>query len=441
MPDSPTPELDSTFVCECDERMRSACAGEPFYKEHEGKRYCVLHFPSREKRADFEAALLKKLEKENFNFCGAWFPSEVSFDKVEFSTAANFQFAIFSAKASFEHARFTASADFRDATFMSEGHFFSTSFGRYAYFTRTKFNGGVSFTGATFETRAFFNYATFGRRTHFTSALFKERAYFMQTTFCGKVYFHYTSFASYVIFSGGKKSVFGNQTSIDFQFSRFERPEAVSFHTVALRPHWFANLDTRKLTFINVDWPRGRSSVARELEELQRNGILSPRRLLAIIYAQLAVNAEDNQRYEEASNFRYMAMEVRRIQSFYGLAFWKLSWWYWVASGYGERVLQAFLVLLGIWFVAGLLYTRVGFAQWEPRVATEAEVSVTKRDDVGAPLKFSRALTYSAAVLTFQRPEPKPATTAAQTVVLLETILGPVQAALLALAIRRKFMR
>jgi pentapeptide repeat protein len=147
MPDSPTPKLDSTFICECDEGMRSACAGEPFHKEHEGKRYCVLHFPSREKRADFEAALLKKLEKEDFNFCGAWFPSEVSFDKVEFSTAANFQFATFSAKASFEHARFTALADFRDATFMSEGHFFSTSFGRYANFTRTKFNGGVSFIG------------------------------------------------------------------------------------------------------------------------------------------------------------------------------------------------------------------------------------------------------------------------------------------------------
>jgi hypothetical protein len=64
-----------------------------------------------------------------------------------------------------------------------------------------------------------------------------------------------------------------------------------------------------------------------------------------------------------------------------------------------------------------------------------------KRDDTGAPLKFSRALTYSAAVMTFQRPEPKPATTAAQTIVLFETILGPVQAALLALAIRRKFMR
>jgi len=66
---------------------------------------------------------------------------------------------------------------------------------------------------------------------------------------------------------------------------------------------------------------------------------------------------------------------------------------------------------------------------------------VIKQDETGAPLKFSRALIYSAGVMTLQKPEPRPATTAAQTVVLLETILGPVQVALLALAIRRKFMR
>jgi len=102
---------------------------------------------------------------------------------------------------------------------------------------------------------------------------------------------------------------------------------------------------------------------------------------------------------------------------------------------------QAFVVLLGILVLFATLYTKVGFARWEPKLASESDVTSAKRDDVGAPLKFSRALTYSAGVMTFQKPEPRPATPAAQTVVLLGTILGPVQAALLALAIRRKFMR
>ena len=163
--------------------------------------------------------------------------------------------------------------------------------------------------------------------------------------------------------------------------------------------------------------------------------------LLAIACRNLAVNSEENHRYEEASKFRYMAMEARRLESWRGFAPWRLSWWYWLASGYGERVWQAFFVLLGILLLSALLYTRVGFARWEPKVASESDAVVAKRDEVGAPLKSSRALPYSAGVMTFQKPEPRPATTAAQTVVLLETILGPVQAALLALAIRRKFMR
>jgi len=71
----------------------------------------------------------------------------------------------------------------------------------------------------------------------------------------------------------------------------------------------------------------------------------------------------------------------------------------------------------------------------------EERSEVIKQDERGTPLKFRRALIYSAGVMTLQKPEPKPATTTAQAVVLLETVLGPVQAALLALAIRRKFMR
>ena len=43
--------------------------------------------------------------------------------------------------------------------------------------------------------------------------------------------------------------------------------------------------------------------------------------------------------------------------------------------------------------------------------------------------------------MSWQRPEPKPLTSMGQTLVTLETILGPLQAARLALAIRRKFMR
>ena len=74
MPDSPISEPESEFVCECEEWMRSACAGDAFYEVREGKRYCVLHFPGIEKSADFAVALRRKLENNDFKFGGRMFP-------------------------------------------------------------------------------------------------------------------------------------------------------------------------------------------------------------------------------------------------------------------------------------------------------------------------------------------------------------------------------
>lgn len=247
-------------------------------------------------------------------------------------------------------------------------------------------------------------------------------------------------FGDHVLFAkGDRATVFSNTSSLDLQFARIEKPEHFSFHTLTARPSWFVNVDARNFEFINVDWIR--RSIQDEIESLKSSGLSSPYRIFAIACRNLAVNAEEYHRYEEASGFRYMAMDARRLEHFRGFAVWRLSWWYWLASGYGERVLRAAVVLLGILLLSAVLYTQVGFARWEPRITSEPEAATAKRDETGAPLKLARVLTYSAAVMTFQRPEPRPATTTAQIIVLLETILGPVQAALLALAIRRKFMR
>ncbi|MFZ0749362.1 MAG: hypothetical protein WAM70_08395 [Pyrinomonadaceae bacterium] len=132
---------------------------------------------------------------------------------------------------------------------------------------------------------------------------------------------------------------------------------------------------------------------------------------------------------------------MKRLLIVYCAGFDLLHWIYWVASGYGERIMRAFTVLIVFWLLFAGVYTRVGFAPSEQKFGRESDVAIAKRFDVVESLPFKRALAYSLGVMTLQRPEPKPATTAAQTVVLLETILGPVQAALLALAIRRKFMR
>ncbi|HKS11297.1 MAG TPA: pentapeptide repeat-containing protein [Pyrinomonadaceae bacterium] len=398
---------DSEFTCECKDWIRSSCIGEPFFLKHEGERYCVFHLPGEGKSAAFYEALQKKLDRQDYNFRGFWFP----------------------ALSNFSGFKFNRPVDFTDATFNADTRFI------FVVFYET-----VSFEGATFNANADFSEATFERNTNFQSARFRATVDFRETSFKNWADFNGAVFEDHVVFSSKREQLIPNQNlSLDLQFARVEKPDHFSFHTLTLHPHSFVNVDARKFEFTNVEWDwRG---INEEIESLVRMNVPAPHRMLAIACRHLAVNAEENHRYEEASRFRYMAMDARRLEHWWGMDFRRLSWWYWLASGYGERIVRAAVVLLGIFLLSAALYTQVGFARWEPRMASESDAAVGKRDEVGAPLKLSRALTYSAAVMTFQRPEPRPATTAAQTIVLLETVLGPVQAALLALAIRRKFMR
>jgi Pentapeptide repeats (9 copies) len=422
MPSSPTTEAPAAvaFVCDCDEWARSACNGLLFYKKHEGKRYCVLHYPGKDKAAAFHEALERKHDAQDFNFRGVWFPEAVDFSEFTFTSPASFRSATFSAAVSFRSATFSAEVSFGYATFSAEAYFGSATFSAEAYFRY-----------ATFSAEAYFGYATFSATASFDSA-----------TFSAEAYFRYTSFKDYVRFAGNREiKVFDDNSSLNFQFAKIEKPDHFSFHTVMLRPHWFVNVDARKFEFIDVNWNWQSISTKQEIKSIDEGDILSKHRLLAIACRNLAVNAEENNRYEDASRLRYMAMDARRLERWRGFAFWTLGWWYWLASGYGERVWRAFVVLIGVWLVAAALYTRVGFARWEPRVSTEREAAEARRDEVGESLRWPRALTYSLGVMTLQKPEPRPATNAAQSLVMLETILGPVQAALLALAIRRKFMR
>ena len=496
MPTSSPTEASAAFVCECRWMSRSACEGLPFHSSYEGKRYCVLHYPGKEKAAAFTEALKRKLDAEDFNFRGVWFPSYINFGDYTFTKPANFGDATFSEVVRFNSATFNAEADFSLATFSLGANFRSATFNAEANFVCAKFSAMVSFESATFSAvarfgmtdfsaMASFSFATFSAGAHFESATFSATAsvfkgvsfqsatfsagaYFESATFSTVVYFESATFSAeadfdsamfsavadfgsatfkdYVRFAGTKeKQVFGDNSSLNLQFARIEKPDRCSFHTLKLCPHWFVNVDARKFDFINVDWiwrnTKQEIETFQKEQEIQRENSLSIHRLLAVARRNLAVNAEENHRYEEASKFRYMAMEARRLERWRGFAFWTLGWWYWLASGYGERVWRAFVVLIGVWTVAAVLYTQVGFVRWETRVSNEQEAWQAKRDEVGEPLRWRRALTYSLGVMTLQKPEPKPATNAAQALVMIETILGPVQAALLALAIRRKFMR
>lgn len=547
MSDSPTPETETPFICASNPWLENECPEQEFYQEHNGRQYCIFHFPGN--KSGFWEAVNDKLKRHDFNFQGVWFPSswdcqhakftkDVNFEtahfegEVDFSgasfdggvnfshcsfnggayfhdvtfnlatfegstfrIAAQFSLTTFCDRTSFRNCKFDGGASFTQAKFVSEVDFLGTSFHRElpsgfegeidcadfaratfggpvefgiarfknsVRFTEAKFQAPVDLSHGTYDNRADFSFCKFTSVT-FLHSKFKRKADFRNSSFDlfvqfasvsfdddldltdsrfgGLADFTHAGFRSHVRFSGSAENpAFYSSSNLNLQFATFDKPEYVSFHSVTLHPHWFVNVDPRKFDFINIFW-RNYGDTKLELEFLEHKSIQSRYRLLVIACRRLAANAEENDRFRMASKFRRMAMDAERLENWRGFDFRKLNTWYWLVSGYGESVFRALLVLLSLWIVAATIYMVVGFARWEPKVATEADAVLAKRDEVGAPLPFKRALTYSLGVMTLQKPDPKPATAAAQTIVLFETILGPVQAALLALAIRRKFMR
>lgn len=445
----------ASFTCACDKSMRTACDGLPFFGKSGGKEFCVLHLPEKEKAADFEAAIQRKLADKDFNFRGVWFPREVTFENFVFEKRANFtdaEFtstvkfvdAVFNAEAKFIRTKFNGRVDFSQARFMQAAYYYSAVFGGEAAFASSTFADGVNFGYALFMQTAYFIRTTFGAEANFAKTVFKRDANFS-----------YATFKAHLRFSGENYKAMPAE-SMTFKRARIDKPSHVTFHAFSLRPHWFISINTREFQFTNIRWRVYKTERAIEIlrqseEQEERDpiettletigkGAVPLRRLLGRVYRDLAINCEDNHQYDSASKFRYLAMDLQRLEHAGRFGFWRLEWWYWLASGYGERVWRALVGLIGIWLLFSLLYTQVGFEQRPQRPPAAGDAAAQRT--VAEPLRgWGRLLNYSAGVMTLQKPEPRPATDAAQAVVTLETILGPVQAALLALAIRRKFMR
>ena len=422
-------------------------------------------------------SLAKEATFKNTTFCkvsyfsGATVSEKIHFPMAKFKERALFTAVKFHNDAGFCETNFTKEVNFSDSTFHKNADFRSTSFCQSASFSATTFNGKADFSSATFDGAADLRFPTFNDETYFSSVAFNDEVVFLEATFKSDVDFIDTTFSGLTIFDAcsfsksvkftqayvkdylkfkcGTEDFFLNDASLDLDSVRIEKPERLLFHSIKLRPHWFINTDPRKFEFIDVQWD---DRLAREREVSQSD------RLLSIAYRQLAVNAEENNRYDEAMKFRYASMETSLFNlqkkwredwlrkrlgncSVETFSWWweyaairklfSMNWWYRTLSSYGESPTRAVIVLLLILFLSAVPYQFVGFAP-----------SKYPEDKIGTPFSsVAKSLVYSLETASLQKPEPRPVTTMARVFVGLETILAPLQAALLALAIRRKYMR
>lgn len=398
--------------------------------------------------------------EEPVTFDRATFDAEVSFNNSTFRQRADFA-TRFRDRADFSQSEFEGLAEFTRVNFEKQANFFSTKFISTSTFDYATFNSSTTFNTATFVGPVNFRSATFGEIANFSEVSFQARVLFNSVKFNGQANFQFANFKDYVRFN----QVLFLGSPPNFREVEFDKPGLISFHSMSLRPFWFVEVNATEFALSNVTWDWRLISIDEEIAEILKHYEQLPSHraaytLLAIACWNLAVNAEENHRYDEASRFRYLAMELRRKDSLYRdvprkLAWRKtligwfgrdrkiqrsppdksnvfrnspsrrvgpLHWLYWLLSGYGERIMRALLVLIGIWAMFGFIY------------------AVVLRDDYDKALGW-RGLPYSAAVITLQRPQPSPSPGVQQALVTLETILGPLQVALLALAIRRKFMR
>lgn len=410
-----TPE--TTINCEYKDPDKVPCSQGSHYKEHEGRRYCVLHFPGKEKGKEFNEVLLSMIKSEDYNFSGVWFPEGQWFRRYEFNKPANFHGAYFSAKADFYSTKFFQGVNFRHAIFSDKADFSSAIFEVKANFTHTKFNASADFKRAAFKAQANFKYATFRGDARFSHEEEEGR------------------------------SPRGEISSLNLRYAIIDKPQSVSFHNLTLAPRWFVDVDPRKFDFTQVTWmrvspeKRGKNILKDINDEIAGlKGVVSrPYSSLSITSHRLAVNAEENNRYDEASVLRYWSMEALRLGKKHGEHDpGKLHRLYHFVSGYGERIGRAFIILLAIWVLFALLYMLTGHIKMQELRGLKGHLNLFNR----SPQEFVDAFNYSLRVITLQKPD-KPSISGyiIPALVTLETILGPLQTALLALAIRRKFMR
>jgi hypothetical protein len=335
--------------------------------------------------------------------------------------------------------------DFSNAEFTEVS--FSFSIFENAYFFNSKFRKKADFWVTEFHKFADFRGAIFEDIANFTRIVLGDNA---------ECKFYHTIFKDYLIFDN-KDDPLGYDFSnalLNLQGAIMEKPERCGFHTLILHPSWFIDTDPRKFVFTNIQWKNidsdwRNTNIKAELDRLDDTP--NAKRLLTIACRQFAENAENNSRFEEASKFRRMAFETERLLRKEK----QIEWWnekifcrqilteigeklknapfdfahflYRTTSYYGESSARAFKLLMLIILLSAFLY-------WTP-------LSQFLDKENFRSLEFLEAVSYSLRVMVLQRPEPFPANTFGKWVVALESVLAPLQAALLALAIRRKFMR
>ncbi len=405
------------------------------------------------------------------DFTGAKFNGKANFIKAQFNGKASFLVTQFSKEANFSGAQFSKEANFLVTQFSGKAIFFKTQFSEETTFLRTQFIKGANFGEARFTKRTYFNRVRFKEETYFIEAQFNEEAIFWRTQFIEGAHFSGVQFNKMADFVGaqflGKTTFFGYdgikienevlpENYIFKQYAGFSNitlgPEKLFFKKVNLSKCSFFDTDLTNVDFTGVQWAKlpvflNRGKRKALYDEVNSDANSYP--LVEKLYQQLKLNYEKKGSYPEAGDFHFGEMEMKRKQL---NNWWRrniLSFipWYKYLSGYGEKYGIALFWLLIILFVFSILYLFSGLRpliigesfNWDFSFNITSLKAMFSKEFIN---NFYDSLIYSFQTMTFQRSKYfEPIGRCSITLHVIQSIIGPLQIALFALALRRRFKR
>lgn len=219
------------------------------------------------------------------------------------------------------------------------------------------------------------------------------------------------------------KNMFCESETVSFVNAGFQAPNDSQFIGVNLEKCLFTGSNIGKVDFTNVRWDKrptfllGKRCSVHDERHVRDKGNYD---LVGKLYHELRKNHEDKGRYEEAGNFYYGEMEMKRLAQPGVLKFISLTAIYKYLSGYGEQHVLALLWLaLAIFLFFPALYLVSG-------VVDDSVKAVLHSLEVSTFLKGNSETTemiFGRFMEGFQR------------------IIVPLQAGLFVLAIKRKYER
>ncbi|HHT9124213.1 MAG TPA: pentapeptide repeat-containing protein [Candidatus Brocadiia bacterium] len=355
------------------------------------------------------------------DFSGATFSQGACFRGATFSQA-NFSGATFSQEAYFSGATFSQEANFTEAKFLQEADFTHVKFAQEADFRLAKFSQYVTFFVAEFSSEVYFFGTTFEKGVNFSWAEFKDRAYFMpvgvpvepeskKVTFDSLSLFKYVHFSGDVIFQQVNLSkcsfLHSNIDKVDFRYCEFEKKR---FRKNVLMDELDCDIAVKSAT--------DKRKAREEYEHVRR------------LYLELKRNFEEKKDWNKAGDFHFGEMECRRkMKGWLGRKLSLTAFYCW-ASGYCERPLRTFLILLASVFIFFPLMYGLSEGKFISTLTIVNEYSVRLLDSLNVATLI-RLGKPTETITGFWKP----------IVAVTELIVVPILIALLALALRRKVKR